>query len=256
MCRYTLKHLKIGWEGLGCASWIIDNDINTSTGCQTKGHGHAVIVVGFDQYIVVYFVVGGRSDDTIITKFFNRCSQFGTFCDDCFHAFCFLQSPGINITDSGWSFSKECCNCQSHGSIWDFVTINVYTLELHIWVPCDCNTIWSPGDGGSHLFHDVGKGNISLDTFRSTSTHCDSSSGNSCSSNEVTSRTSISFHKNGFRTLVCSSRRNEKGRFFIEVTGDLHVDAKFLHQSNRECNIGGRNEFVFDGDCYITSRKR
>ena len=71
MCGNALEHFKVGRKGLGGASGVVDNDIDAAAGGQTKGHGHAMIVVGFNEYIVVDLVVGRWINDAIIVEFFD-----------------------------------------------------------------------------------------------------------------------------------------------------------------------------------------
>mmetsp|Transcript_11545 Transcript_11545/g.13965 ORF Transcript_11545/g.13965 Transcript_11545/m.13965 type:complete len:215 (+) Transcript_11545:91-735(+) len=212
MCGNTFQHFKVGRECLGCATGVMNNHIHSSACCQTKGHGHSVIIVCFDQDIVVHFVVFRRVNDTVVTELFHGGSKLGTFGHNGLHAFCFLQSPRIDIPNGGGSLGKECRDSQSHGSIGNLITIHIHTLEFGRRITSYRNAIGSPRDSRSHLFHHIGKGHISLDTFGTTSSYRDSTPGNGGTCNKVTGGTCISFDENRFRTGVFLSRGNVEGR--------------------------------------------
>mmetsp|Transcript_25597 Transcript_25597/g.70426 ORF Transcript_25597/g.70426 Transcript_25597/m.70426 type:complete len:271 (-) Transcript_25597:934-1746(-) len=230
----AFEHVEVGREGLGRASRIIDYHIDTSTCCETESHGHSVIVVGFDQNIVVDFVVFRRMNNTVVLEFFNLCTKFGAFRNNGLHAFGLLETPGVHISDGRRTIGKQSGNSESHCSIRDFPAVDIDTLELDRWITSDGDTFGTPSNSSPHLLHDVSKSHITLNTFGPTSANRDGSSSDCCTCNEVARRTGITFDQNRSWTAVFFGLCNFERWLSIHTAFDFDIDAKLLHQTDSQ----------------------
>mmetsp|Transcript_14909 Transcript_14909/g.30269 ORF Transcript_14909/g.30269 Transcript_14909/m.30269 type:complete len:279 (+) Transcript_14909:217-1053(+) len=242
------KHLEIRRKRLGSATRIVNDNIDTPTSRQTECHGHSMVIIRLNHDILIDLIILGRMNNTIILKLLHRRSQLGTFRHNRLHPLRLLETPRINIPNGRGSLRKERRHRQSHCRIGYLPAIDVHSLEFGIRIPRDGDGFGSPGDGGSHLFHDVGEGDVSLDAVASASADGDRPSRDGGSSEEVGGAAGVSFDEDGFGRGVFFGGGDEEGGSAVHVSLYLYVDAEFFHEADGEGYIGGGDEFVFDGD--------
>lgn len=207
----------------------------------------SVVVVGFDQDVVVQHVVLRRVYDAVVPELLDDRSELGTLRDDGLHPLRLLEAPGVHIPDGGGALGEQRHDSQSHCRVGYLAAVHVYALQSRGGVPRYGDGLRGPGDGRSHLLHYICECNVPLDGFGTATPHRHRASGDRGTGEEVGCRGGVAFYEDGSRAHVLFVVRDEEGRRAPpHLSFHRHFETKFFHQSDREGNVWGGDEFVFN----------
>mmetsp|Transcript_41851 Transcript_41851/g.77478 ORF Transcript_41851/g.77478 Transcript_41851/m.77478 type:complete len:252 (-) Transcript_41851:145-900(-) len=234
----------------------MNDDIDTTAGSEAEGHRHPMVIVRFNQDIVVDLIVLRGVNHAVVPVFLHRGSQLGALGHDGLHALRLLQPPRVHVPNRGGSVREERRNREGHGGVGNLAAVDVDSLQLRVRIARHGDALGVPRHLRAHLLHHVGEGHVALDALRAASAHRHGPAGDGRAGDEVTRRAGVALHENRFGADVFFRGGNVERWRAVHVALDLDIDSEFLHQSDRKGNVRGRNELVLNGNRDVSVRNR
>mmetsp|Transcript_44395 Transcript_44395/g.53674 ORF Transcript_44395/g.53674 Transcript_44395/m.53674 type:complete len:226 (-) Transcript_44395:868-1545(-) len=215
-----------------------------------------MVIIRFNKHSIIQLIPLRRMNNAIVPVFLHLRTKLRTLSDNRLHPLSLLQPPRIHITNSRRSLRKQRHHRQRHGGIGNLTTVHINAAQRHALLPRHGDTLRSPSDRGTHLFHNIRERHISLHALATAPAHRDRAARNCRPADEVAGGARVALHQDTFGGGVRRRGRDEEGGCTAHVASDLYFHSELFHEANRQRHVRRGDEFVLDRNGNVTRGRR